>query len=115
MSDVLTGQREAYSARFAAGMVPFDNVYFDELRAGATDANAQMAGAVALLDAFVEAIRASPGFRALLNVERAAREVTKLLDGEPSQWTLDGVEISEEAASALLSLHDFLNDVTNST
>ncbi|MET0601831.1 MAG: hypothetical protein ABW167_07565 [Baekduia sp.] len=115
MSDVLTGQREAYSARFAAGQIPFDNAYFDALRDGASVVHATSSGCVALLDAFVVAVRASPGFQALLNAERAAREVTKLLDGAPGEWTLDGEQLTDEAASALLSLHDFLNDVTNAT
>ncbi len=50
---------------------------------------------------------------ALLNVERAARELDAMFSGEPGAWTLDTVEVYGQAASALLSLHDYLNDVTN--
>lgn len=48
---------------------------------------------------------------ALLNMERAARELDALFDGEPDAWRLDGVWVAPAAATALLSLHDYLNDV----
>lgn len=41
----------------------------------------------------------------------AAREVDKLFDGEPGCWTLDGQKVDDDAAHALLSLHDYLNDL----
>lgn len=50
---------------------------------------------------------------ALLEVERSAREVTGLFGGVPGRWTLADEEVQEEAATALLSLHDHLNDVVN--
>jgi hypothetical protein len=50
---------------------------------------------------------------ALLNVEKAARELDELFYGEPDAWRLDGMHVGSEASSALLSLHDYLNDVTN--
>lgn len=49
---------------------------------------------------------------AIRSVEGAARELDALFDGAPGRWTLAGEEIEEEAATALLSLHDYLNDVT---
>ena len=47
---------------------------------------------------------------ALLNVEKAARELDGHFDGSPGEWTLDGTPVSEDTATALLSLHDYLND-----
>ncbi len=48
---------------------------------------------------------------ALLNVETAARELDALFGGTAGAWILDGQDVDGEAASALLSLHDYLNDV----
>jgi hypothetical protein len=50
---------------------------------------------------------------AATNVEQAARELDALFDGEVSHWTLDGKKVTEDAAAALLSLHDYLNDLQN--
>jgi hypothetical protein len=49
---------------------------------------------------------------AIRNVEGAARELDALFEGAPGHWTLAGEKIDEEAVTALLSLHDYLNDVT---
>jgi hypothetical protein len=47
---------------------------------------------------------------AFANVVRAARAVTEHF--APDQpWRFDGKRLSDEAADALLSLHDYLNDV----
>jgi hypothetical protein len=50
---------------------------------------------------------------AMRNVENAARELDALFGGFPGRWTLDRVRLSDDAASVLLSLHDWLNDVAN--
>lgn len=44
------------------------------------------------------------------NVEAAAREVDALFDGG-LPWKLDGRLLTTDAAYALLSLHDYLNDL----
>jgi len=44
-------------------------------------------------------------------MEAAAREVTAMLSGSPGRWKLDGRRVSEDAADALLSLHDYLNEL----
>jgi hypothetical protein len=49
---------------------------------------------------------------ALLSVEAAARDVSELFGGSPEQWSLNGQPLTEVAADALLSLHDYLNDAT---
>lgn len=49
-----TAFREAWSARFAGGMLPFDNAYVAAEREGKTIAQAQQAGADALLAAYTE-------------------------------------------------------------
>lgn len=49
---------------------------------------------------------------ALLSVERAARELDALFDGKPGCWTLGGWRVvNDDVSEALLSLHDYLNDV----
>jgi hypothetical protein len=48
---------------------------------------------------------------ALLNVEKAARELDVFFTGRPGRWKLDGRLLSEDAAIALLSLHDYLNEL----
>lgn len=45
------------------------------------------------------------------NVAKAARVLDALFDGEPGRWTLDGRVLTDDASTALLSLHDYLNDV----
>lgn len=50
---------------------------------------------------------------ALENVVTAAREIDQVFGGEPGRWTLDRKVVREPLASALLSMHDYLNDVTN--
>jgi hypothetical protein len=54
--------------------------------------------------------------KALLNVERAAREVDAFFGGKHGRWTFErkvlGEDDGENAATALLSLHDYLNDAT---
>jgi len=58
--------------------------------------------------------RVPKGSQEMLRVERAARELSAMLDGEPGMWTLgDTIIEDDEAANALLSLHDHLNDLTN--
>jgi poly(3-hydroxybutyrate) depolymerase len=47
---------------------------------------------------------------ALIATERAAREVTRLVGGKPGRWTLDRRVLSDEAAAALLSLVDRINE-----
>lgn len=49
---------------------------------------------------------------AQLNVEGAARELDALFGGDYGRWTLDGRVVTDDASIALLSLHDYLNDVT---
>lgn len=49
----------------------------------------------------------------LRQVDRSARAVDALFGGQPEGWTLDGQAVTTDAATALLSLHDYLNDVTN--
>lgn len=51
--------------------------------------------------------------KALAHVEAAARELDALFGGDAGAWTLDGEPVDGEAVSALLSLHDYLNDATN--
>lgn len=58
---------------------------------------------------------------ALLRVEEAARELDALFDvrdegpqsvsGNLDEWKLDGRRMTGAASMALLSLHDYLNDV----
>lgn len=48
---------------------------------------------------------------ALLNVERSARELDGLFDKCGTKWMLGRHSVSTEVAGALLSLHDYLNDV----
>lgn len=51
--------------------------------------------------------------RALAHVEAAARELDALFDGDPGGWRLGGQVLTNiDASSALLSLHDYLNDAT---
>jgi hypothetical protein len=54
-----------------------------------------------------EAEQAAPPDR----LRDAAREVCALFGGDVGQWTLDGREVTFDAASALLSLNDYCNDV----
>lgn len=50
---------------------------------------------------------------ALENVATAAREVDDFFGGKPGRWTLDRKAVREPLATALLSLHDYLNDVAS--
>lgn len=50
---------------------------------------------------------------ALGNVERAARELDALFEMDGGDYTLAGEPIETAAGAALLSLHDYLNDVEN--
>lgn len=45
-------------------------------------------------------------------METAARELDRLFGGNAHRWTLDGRKVTDEAAQALLSLHDYLNELT---
>lgn len=47
---------------------------------------------------------------ALLATEQAAREVTRLVGGKPGRWTLHRRVLTDEAATALLSLVDRINE-----
>lgn len=49
--------------------------------------------------------------KSLENVESAARELDAMFHGNVGRWTLAGREIPTEVSDALLSLHDYLNDV----
>ncbi len=51
-------------------------------------------------------------FQALKEVERAARELNGMFEsGKRGGWKLKTTRLDEEAASAMLILHDCLNDV----
>lgn len=62
----------------------------------------KLADGVLALHAEVERLR---------RVERAARELDEFFDGKPGRWTLDRRVLSDGAADAMLSLHDYLNEV----
>lgn len=49
------------------------------------------------------------------NVIRAAREVDAFVSADGPPFRFDGRSPSEDAQSALLSLHDYLNDVERET
>lgn len=53
-ADLIKQERAAWSMQFAGGMMPFDLAYGRALKHGHTVAEAQQAGAEALLDAFTE-------------------------------------------------------------
>jgi hypothetical protein len=49
--------REEWSQSFAGGMLKFDDGYFKARKAGKTEANATLAGANTLLDAFIKRLK----------------------------------------------------------